>query len=790
MGQEIIHISVRELVEFLLRFGDIDHRKKNADPEAMQMGSRLHRKLQKQEGKAYRAEVPLSYTREYDGFTVEIEGRADGILSGEVMTIDEIKGVFTDVRHLEEPNPVHLAQAKVYAAIYAEKYALPAMKVRMTYGSLENEEIRRFEYDYGRDELAKWFSDLLVSWYPWAKFQYEWKKLRNRSAKESLFPYPYREGQKEVAASVYKTILRNKNLFLMAPTGVGKTIATVFPGVKAVGEGLVEKIFYLTARTTTQGVAAGAVGLLQKNGLRFKSLTITAKEKICFTEETVCEPEACPYAKGHFDRINDAVYDALENEDRIDRETIQAYAKKHKVCPFELSLDLSYWMDFIICDYNYLFDPNAHLKRFFSESGKKEYLFLIDEAHNLVERGRDMYSAVLKKSDLSAVRKLVKGKNAKLYRKIGTCLRDLMAMQKEGGKIAERSSIGNLGIHLFNLMGEMEDFLDEPDCGDMQEEMLAFYLEIREFLGIYELYDEKYVIYTEEDGDFYLHLFCADPSENLKKCFGAGRSAVFFSATFLPIRYYRDLLGADPEDYAIYAESPFDPSHRLVLSGSDVSTRYTLRGESMYRAYAAYILSGIAGKKGRYLAFFPSYRVLTAVREAFLELCEIVEAKPELLVQEPGMKEAEKEAFLRRFEEPAEEGRSLVGFCVMGGSFSEGIDLTEDKLIGAFIVGTALPQVCTEREILKTYFTRQGEDGFAYAYLYSGMNRVLQAAGRVIRTAKDCGIVLLLDERFQKRQYRELFPREWKKVEDCTLHSVKNKIDTFWSELLKEGETK
>ena len=403
-----IRISVRNLVEFILSEGDLDNRRKKADKDAMQLGSKIHRKIQRQMGSNYSAEVSLKEEIVWDDISLLVEGRADGIFEEEGIWIDEIKGIYRDLTRLEQPINVHLAQAKCYAYIYAKKEGIEQIGVQMTYCQMETEEIKRFREVYKFDELKVWFEEIIRSYEKWVRFEVDWRKKRNESIKKIEFPFVYRDGQKDLVTSVYRTILRKKKLFIQAPTGVGKTIATIFPTVKAMGENLGDKLFYLTAKTITRTVAEQAFEAMRKNGLEMKVITLTAKDKICFCEKTECNPEACPYAKGHFDRVNDAVYDMITTTSDMSRENIENYARKHNVCPFEMSLDVSLWVDAVICDYNYVFDPNAHLKRYFSEGKKGEYLFLIDEAHNLVERGREMYSATLYKEEFLEVKRKIK----------------------------------------------------------------------------------------------------------------------------------------------------------------------------------------------------------------------------------------------------------------------------------------------------------------------------------------------------------------------------------------------
>lgn len=777
--ETIIRISVRSLVEFILREGDIDNRVSGSmEKDAMLLGGKIHRKIQSRMGTNYTAEVPLKIQMPCDGFVLQIEGRADGVLKddGKVL-IDEIKGILRSLEHLEAPVPVHLAQAKCYAYIYAVQNSLKCIDVQMTYCQMETEEIRRFCQKFEFQELQTWFQDLVTQYEKWAKFEIEWRNVRNDSIRQIEFPFPYREGQRDLVVSVYRTILRKKKLFIQAPTGVGKTMATVFPAVRAVGEGLGEKIFYLTAKTITRTVAEQAFSLLKEKGLLYKTITLTAKEKICFCEEAECNPDACPYAKGHFDRVNDAVFDLITHSGDWSREVLEEQAKKHMVCPFEMSLDVSNWADAVICDYNYAFDPQAHLKRFFSESGKGEYLFLIDEAHNLVERGREMYSASLYKEDLLEVRKLVKAEDPKLAKGLSECNQQFLELKRECEHYQILKSVSHIALKLMNVLSKLEDYLEECKDAEKKKRVLDFYFAVRSFLNVHDIMDENYVIFSEmmEDGRFQIKLFCVNPAVNLQNYLEQGNSTIFFSATLLPVHYYKKLLGVEKDDYAVYAHSSFPQENKFLFIGTDVSTRYTRRGESTYQRFARYIAVMAEQKKGNYMAFFPSYRFLEEVHTCFLEC---VDHEVDSICQVSYMDEEQREEFLEEFEQERE--KSLVAFCVMGGIFSEGIDLTDDKLIGAVIAGTGLPQVCTEREILKQYFNAADMDGFDYAYLYPGMNKVLQSAGRVIRTESDRGVILLLDDRFRAMRYREVFPREWQQYQLGSVKNLEQEIRTFW----------
>lgn len=781
-----LHISVRNLVEFIFREGDIDNRADRLNVNAMQEGSRLHRKIQKSMGDGYRAEVPLAITTETEDYRLTVEGRADGIFFAEEENLwytDEIKGVSRNPEALDGPVYVHQAQAMCYAYIYAEQNGLDRIGVQMTYCSLDDgmeSAPRRFRVECDFAKLAEWFGALMERYRKWADFQVQWKRRRQESIRFLEFPFAYREGQRQLVGDVYRSILREKTLFLQAPTGVGKTVSTIFPAVKAVGEGLADRIFYLTAKTITATVAKETFGLLRERGYTAKTIQLTAKEKLCVCEEMNCNPIDCPRALGHFDRVNDAVFDLLQKSDTFTREEILAQAQAYNVCPFELSLDVATWADNILCDYNYVFDPNVYLKRFFAEGGKGDYIFLVDEAHNLVERSREMYSAEIVKNEVLAVKRVIRGYDRELERLLEKCNRELLAMRRECETYLVYENISALVFQLLRLASRMEEFLEKPMEFPERRSVLELYFAVRNFLRIYDLVDEHYVIYAQaEEERFSVKLFCVDPSANLQACVDKARAAVFFSATLLPVNYYKKLLSTRTDDYAIYAESTFLASQRLILFGKDVSTKYTRRNPAEYKKIARYILALVQAKIGNYMAFFPSYRLMQEVCNCLREEIEESGTNLAILCQTSNMREEEREEFLAAFEEEREE--TLVAFCVMGGIFGEGIDLKNDRLIGAVIVGTGLPQVSNEREILKNYYDERGGQGFDYAFRYPGMNKVLQAAGRVIRTAEDRGVVLLLDERFLQPEYLPLFPREWQERSLCDSGQVRAAAQAFWN---------
>ena len=784
MEKPRVRISVRNLVEFILRSGDLDNSSgTSGDKEAMLKGGRLHRKIQRSMKGDYQAEVSLKKESEYNDVVIQVEGRADGIFTEDgAVYIDEIKGTYGNVQAMDMPIPVHRAQAMCYGLIWGEKERISEIHIQMTYAHLETEETRRFREDFSIEELKGWYQKLLDAYHKWIAYSLNWKKERNASMKDLQFPFPYREGQRDIVSGVYHTVSSGKTLFVQAPTGVGKTMSAIFPSVRAIGEGKGETLFYLTAKTITGTVAQEAFHILREKGLKFKVTAITAKEKLCFQDTPECTPEKCPYAKGHFDRVNDAVYELWTTEEVYSREVIRAHAEKWQVCPFEMCLDLSIWVDGIICDYNYVFDPNVHLKRFFGENISGDHIFLIDEAHNLVERGREMYSAGISRQSLVALRKKIRKRFSKLARTLDKANRQMMELEEnlaETGKGYQvLSNPGVLPITFLTISGELEEILEEKELEEeLRREILEFYFIVRDFLNVSELVDENYVVYTENSAEegFRLRLFCVNPAENLGEYLKKGKSAIFFSATMFPMLYYRELLTTDRDAYGIYVQSPFPKENRRILIGSDVSSRYTRRNREEYRKIAGYIARCVWQRQGNYMVFFPSYRLMEDVLQVYEEEFSVDWVR--CVCQTPDMTEQEREGFLEEFQE--REG-TLVGFCVLGGIFSEGVDLTGESLIGAVIVGTGLPQIGSQREILKEYYDKKNHCGFDYAYRYPGMNKVLQAAGRVIRTKEDKGVILLLDDRFWDRDYQEIFPREWQDRTGCRLDTVEGAVETFW----------
>lgn len=810
------NISVRNLVEFMCLGGDIDNRDTGvADVKVMQEGARLHRKIQHSMGSNYRAEVLLRNKEELTSeggieYELRIEGRADGIIAdieededgnklpiGEV-TIDEIKTMQSDVGKLKEPVYVHKAQAMVYAYIYLTRYNLESINVQLTYCNTETEKIVRFKEQYDSESIIKWYRELVAGFKKWMDYVFDERAERNASIQKLHFPFEYREGQKKLVASVYHTVKEQKVLYIQAPTGVGKTISTVYPAVQSCSNGLTDKIFYLTSKTITRTVAEETYAILRNAGLHFRTVTLTAKDKICHLDEHNCNPEVCGYARGHFDRVNEAVYDIITNEAVINRDTILQYSVKHKVCPYEMSLDVSYWCDGIICDYNYVFDPDASLKRYFGDGGKGNYVFLVDEAHNLVDRAREMYSATLVKEDFLACKRVVKDMDKRLTSYLEKCNKYLLELKRACDKeyIIIDDYCGTFLANLQSCYSYMQKFLDKNKGKPVCDEIIEFFFKIRHFINMYDCIDEKYVIYAEhiDDGDFALHLYCVDPSGQLSQRLSQGISTIMFSATLLPVNYFKEMLSGNADDYAVYAHSPFDTDNKRVLIGRDVTSRYTRRNYNEYTKIAGYIHTLTQSKQGKYMIFFPSYSYMREVYDIYIQkyACNVIDLHDvedgsciyhisegeNVLIQDNNMTEADKENFLSVFMDNT--SGNVTGFCVLGGIFSEGIDLRDKSLIGVCIVGTGIPMICRQRNILRDYFDSMGKNGYQYAYVFPGMNKVLQAAGRVIRTADDKGIILLLDDRFMTQEYQMQYPREWDKVYPVDINNTGKCIEDFW----------
>ncbi|WP_425447980.1 ATP-dependent DNA helicase [Dethiothermospora halolimnae] len=784
MEQNIrIKMSVRNLVEFIMRSGDLDSRFMSAS-RAVE-GTFAHQKVQNSGIEGYTPEVTLRYNEEYKGFLFSIDGRADGIIeSDDNITIDEIKSTTRPLEIIDEDyNMLHWAQAKSYGYIYCKDNNLDNIDIQLTYFHLDTENIKYITKTFTIEELENFFYGLLDKYLTWAEFTRDRQLDRNNSIKNLKFPFDkYRQGQRELAVASYRTIIESKNLFAQAPTGIGKTISTAFPSIKAIAENETSKIFYLTAKTITRQVAEDTVEIMVDKGLKVKTITITAKDKICFKEESNCNPEYCEYAKGHFDRINDAILDILTNEHIITRDKVEEYALKHRVCPFEYSLDLAIWADFVICDYNYAFNPTVYLRRFFDDN-EGDYVFLIDESHNLVDRSREMFSTELNKEDFLNLKRIMKDKDKEITKVLKRLNKFMLDMKKKCGdeySYIQKEHPEKICGLLRRLTSEAEDWLIDNEKTEGYQELLDLYFDAMAFLKISEFYDERYVTYVERDRkNVLLKLFCLDPSYLLREAIKRGKSAIFFSATLTPLEYFSNILGGDKKDYKMALASPFDRNNLGLIIADNVSTRYKDR-EKTYDIIADYLYNMVSSKKGNYIVFFSSYKYMNTVYEIFTDKYNQIDT----IIQNKDMTEIEREEFLINFK--ANSDTTLLGFAVLGGIFSEGIDLKGKRLIGTVIVGVGLPGLCLERNIIRDYFNEKNNMGYEYSYMYPGMNKVLQAAGRVIRSDDDIGTVLLIDDRFSYTSYKRLFPKHWNYYKRArNIKQLSNYLNNFWDKKRK-----
>lgn len=769
-------IAVRTMVEHVLRCGDLrfDFRGSAGALE----GIRAHQRVQRRRPAGYQAEVAVGLEVERSEYHLKVGGRIDGVFrGGEHVVVEEIKTTQRPLTEIEAAcSPIHWGQAQCYAYMLARAENLQQVDVQLTYVHLDSGQELEMTRHLSFDELALFFNDLLDRYLVWVQRLSAWVRERDRSLEQLAFPFDeYRPGQRDMAVDVFRTIRDGGHMLVQAATGIGKTMATLYPAVKALGHGHVPKVVFLTARTTGRLAAEAALGTLARGGMRLKRITLTAKEKICFSDEKNCSAEACPYARGYYDRVNDALGAAFD-QDGLTREAIETVAAEFTVCPFELSLELVNWADCVIGDYNYAFDPTVTLRRLFGEEAGGHAL-LVDEAHNLVDRSREMFSAQLSKAPLLALRRQLKNELPRVYRALGRINAWLAALRKRcflaDGTLIEKEVPEGLIERLRAFAIAAERWLRLNQGADFREGLLQFYFDALSFLRIAEQYTEAYATISEARGkDVQIKLFCMDPSEPLRHCWGNSAAAVLFSATLTPADYFQSVLGLRADMRRRCLESPFPHDRLAVFIASRICTLYRQRQHSC-GSLSRIIADMVMQRQGHYLLFFPSYAYLEMVLETFRREYTHIPT----IVQTTDMSEAEREAFLAHFTE--EVAHTLVGFAVMGGIFGEGIDLKGERLTGAIIVGVGLPGIGPERELIRDYYDRHLARGFEFAYRYPGINRVLQAAGRVIRSETDRGVVLLIDQRYARSQYRALLPPWWR-VRTIGESGLQAQLDTFW----------
>ncbi|WP_040546500.1 helicase C-terminal domain-containing protein [Pedosphaera parvula] len=812
MSKPVFSVRVRDLVQFSLRSGNLGGERDFVGSDRALAGTRGHHKIQRSRPSGYQKEVPVSYDIETNDLILRIRGRIDDLFvnSREVL-LEEIKTIQGTWDRTADP--LHWAQAKIYAFIYAHEQALKHINIQLTYLNLDTDEVTELREVFSFSNLSLFFEAVATVYVEWIQERFQWCRERDRSIQALAFPFSnYRTGQREIAVAAYKIMARGGRLFIEAPTGIGKTISVIFPAIKAMAERKLERIFYLTARTIGRAVAEKAFADLRGKGLQLRVVTLTAREKLCIRDGKACELSTCPLAQGYYDRYKPAMREALGRQE-INRRVLEEVAQRHQVCPFELSLDISSWVDGIICDYNYVFDPKVYLRRHFADEAG-DFAFLVDEAHNLVDRAREMFSADINTRELVEVKQAIKREVPgcakaitrlnvgikKLIGKVGAEAESSADFPDEmdlfsAGAVTKTKNIpsattrtlpqarGDMGIFkefpssltmlVEDVLETAETWLTRNEAAEFRDDLLQLYFRLLSFRRTAELYDERYVTLVEAAESVRVRLFCLDPSFLLQQALSRGKAAVFFSATLTPINYYRELLGGNQEDPVLQLNSPFDSEHLALLVHGRIRTDFKARRQTLSEVVHA-IATLVQERSGNYLVYFPSFLYLNAVLELFQSLYPTVP----VLTQRPGMAESERETFLAAFS--VEHGQTLVGFAVLGGIFGEGIDLVGDRLIGAVIIGVGLPQLCAERDLIRDYFQEKTGAGFDYAYTFPGMNRVLQATGRVIRSETDRGIVLLIDSRFDEWRYRKLFPKWWHRKQIGNEHQLREAVQDFW----------
>ena len=773
-----IRIGVGELVSFLFSAGDLTA--ETFMNVSLLEGTRAHQKHQSLYGENDHAEVPISHRFKTDEYDIVLSGRIDGLLdTPEGPLLEEIKTTRKAIHDKAfAPRRDHEAQLSLYAYMFMKTHDLGSIRGTITYIQLADEQKRSFPQTFLLSELESFFTDAIIDYLEWVKILQAQFNLKMTTIADMTFPFPsYRRGQREMMAAVYQAIKDNDIRYAIAPTGIGKTMAALFASLK----GLItdtQKIFYLTAKTAGKQIALDALGLLEDKGLRIKALELTSRDTICFLEKRQCDPEVCPYAKGFFNRLKDATLDIITEETIMDRKTVEAYAKRHTVCPFEFSLHVSYFTDVVICDYNYVFDPRAHLIRYFDEDGYEPFI-LVDEAHNLVSRSRDMFTATLTKSSVTRARRL----SSKLKPTVRTHVKRVLERFDAYDDMLSDQPFMELEAlpedfieHVHSLVKRLETVLRENVSVPGRTELVDTYFELLGFVRMSERYADNYTTnILHKDGETSITLQCLDASPYLletlsRKTYGS----VLFSATLHPIAYYRDVLTRGKGE-TLSIRSPFDPENLEIIIMHKVPTRYRKRKESIPDVVRA-ILTTIRAKEGRYIAFFPSYGYMENVRD----ILQTEAPEASVVVQRRDMGHLDREILLDHFKEPG--GGALLGLFVMGGMFAEGIDYIGDMLSGVIIVGPGLPMVSETNNQLRDYHDRLSSNGFDYAYLYPGMNKVIQAVGRVIRTPEDRGVAVLIDDRFDESRVKALYPPSWTNIKKAaTPARLKTLLDAFWA---------
>ena len=772
-----------------------------------EIGKKLHAKIQGQAGAGYEAEVAFCNTTLFNGICYEVNGRADGVMRGDSPMIEEIKTVGS--RGFESgPTPIHEAQAMCYAYFLCREMQCAQVEVRLTLCRADDEKIKRYQRICSAEELQSCYFELL------SRVAFRAEHLRDRginrlpSVHSGKFPYSsVREGQDIMIKECYRAIRGGKRLFVEAPTGTGKTVSSLYPAIRALGEGYCDKIFYLTAKASTRREAYGAAAKIYESGSRLRTVVLTAREQLCANacakgdEAGIlrhCNPDDCPKAVNFYQKCQNAVAYLLERQNGFPRVSIEETAEKFDLCPYEFQLELSEYCDVVICDYNYVFDPNVYLRRYFDGEADLRHVFLVDEAHNLVDRACGMYTAELKLSALSeAYGLMVNAEDAgakdiaerflpleRLIVAVQGCRRlckDTLTVGEDGverGYYLNGQQMFALDVEVSACLAFLEKWVFLHRGGVGETALLRVISMLKRYRTVSEAYDSHFTTFVEVAGEeVAVRQICRDASSLLDAVMERAVSSILFSATLTPTDYFADILGGGKGAVRVSLPSPFDPQRACMVAATGVSTRFQDREKSA-KKLVSLIAATVSGRAGNYIFYFPSYDYMDTVYEVFTQKYP----KVKTVRQERYMDQKARDRFLDAFD----ESNSLrVGFCVLGGSFSEGVDLPGKRLIGVGIVGVGLPGISNDRNLLKEYYDDTRESGYAYAYTYPGMNRVLQAAGRVIRRESDCGVIVLIDDRYATPQYQALFPDHWLHMKYAgNASELANIVSKFWTNLI------
>lgn len=772
-----VHISAKEIAELLYGSGNI-----TSDRLMMvraEEGIQIHQFWQSQYTENDQKEVVVAAEYRADDFLIDISGRIDGITIREgFVVLEEIKSTRMDLELIDETTtPAHLAQAKLYAYMYCFANNLNKIIVRLTYITVQDHEVKMIDKSLTFKTLERYFIKTMTEYLDWIKVIDLHEEARMKSIAGLNFPFAeYRSNQRELMGHVYRSIMDKDILYAIAPTGIGKTIAVLFSSLKTINVPR-QKIFYLTAKNDGKRVAIDTIDLLEKSGLVAKTCEITAKDSMCLLKERDCDPEVCKYAKGYYNRIYKAIDDVFRNESLLTKEKIISYGKHHRVCPFELSLDISNYCDIIIADYNYAFDPRAHLIRYFEDT-TYEPILLVDEAHNLVSRSREMYSATLTNETFQTLLALTKGMKPSPKAEINRILdyfgeADLELLEVDFIRKYEVNAM--LILQLKKLIRKFDQAFSDEKKFPNKNLVTPLYFELYQFVKINEYYNEQFVFLLEKDGaKTSVSIKCLNAAEFiLDTAKNRSRSAIFFSATLDPIHYYKTLL-TQGKGKDVKMMSSFPQENLFLVAIDDVSTRYNDRDNSIDRIVDTLEIL-CSGKKGNYIAFFPSYVYMNRV----LDNLDLDPSEFDLIIQKREMSLRDRHETIDLFKTASD--KTQVGFFVMGGVFGESIDLIGDQLSGVLIVGVGLPMIAPFNNVLKSHFDEEFSSGFDFAYTYPGINKVIQAVGRVIRSETDRGIAILLDDRFTTRRYLSLYPKEWSHLEVVNDNNeLEKKISKFW----------